>query len=102
MTDEPDDLDTYLAEARQDPLFDALYQDGHARDHVLDTLVALRKTLQLTQAEVGRRMGISQSRVAVIEREGSDPRVSTLQRYARALDARLRLKLVLPEEAAGA
>lgn len=81
----------------RNPEFRALYEDGQDLDRVIDSLVARRKNLGLAQEEVGRRMGpISQSRVAAIEREGSNPQVSTLQRYARTLGVRVRL--VLDEE----
>lgn len=37
-----------------------------------------------------------QPTVSGFEKEPSDPKLSTLQRYARALDARLRLVLEVP------
>ena len=43
-------------------------------------------------------MGVRQPTVSGFETEDSDPRLSTLQRYARAVEARLRLVLVIPNE----
>ncbi|HEV2088532.1 MAG TPA: helix-turn-helix transcriptional regulator [Cryptosporangiaceae bacterium] len=57
-------------------------------------LVAHRRSVGLSQTEVAARMGTSQSTVARLESGDVDPRLSTLERYARAvgrtLDVRLR------------
>lgn len=60
-------------------------------------LAQVRRRCGLTQAVVGRRMGISQSDVSKLERRG-DVRLSTLRAYARALGGRLRVHLELPGE----
>jgi transcriptional regulator with XRE-family HTH domain len=49
-------------------------------------LVELRLAAGLSQTDVAARMGTSQSAVARLERGDADVRVSTLQRYAAALD----------------
>lgn len=54
---------------------------------VIDSLVLMRKEAELSQADISRRMGTTQSAVSDIERLGSDLRVSTLQRYAAACGA---------------
>ncbi len=43
-------------------------------------------------------MGVRQPTVSGFEKGSSDPRLSTVQRYARALDARVRLVLEIPSE----
>ena len=60
-----------------------------------DTLVRKARTSAgLTQAEMARRMGTTQSAVARLERPGANPRFATLDRALRAtghqLDARSR------------
>jgi transcriptional regulator with XRE-family HTH domain len=57
-----------------------------------DCLVKARADQGLSQTAVARRMGTTQSAVSDLERSGSDPRVSTLMRYARALGAPLRFR----------
>lgn len=54
------------------------------------SLGSLRRTRGLTQAEVGQRLGLSQSDVSKLERR-RDLRLSTLRAYASALGGRLRL-----------
>ncbi len=48
--------------------------------------IALRKHCQLGQVEVAKLHGVRQPTVSGFK--GTDPKLSTLQRYARALDAR--------------
>jgi transcriptional regulator with XRE-family HTH domain len=48
----------------------------------------------LTQAELATRLGVSQSAVAKLEREGSNPTVRTLDRTLRA--AGFRLQMIAP------
>ncbi len=48
-------------------------------------LVEQRKKLGLSQADVARAMGRSQSVVSDIETMSTDPRLSTLRRYAAAM-----------------
>jgi predicted transcriptional regulator len=65
------------------PGFGALALDTGA---VIDALVRRRNELGLSQTVVAARMGTSQSAVARLEAGRSDPRMSTLERYAAALD----------------
>lgn len=63
---------------------------------VLDEFLKARAEAGVTQAEVARRIGTTQSAVARLE-SGSgkhSPSIATLQRYARALGCRLEFRLV--------
>ncbi|MEV6897473.1 helix-turn-helix transcriptional regulator [Amycolatopsis sp. NPDC051372] len=64
----------------------------------IDQLVGLRRRLGLSQAQVAERMGRSQSVVSDIETMSTDPRLSTLRRYAMALGAVVKHR-VLPHTA---
>jgi DNA-binding XRE family transcriptional regulator len=91
-----DELDAHIAESMKDPQFRAAFEDSGARHAILDALVGRRRRYGLTQTEVGRRMGnVRQSTISEFESEPSDPRLSTVQRYARSVG--LRLVLVLEE-----
>jgi transcriptional regulator with XRE-family HTH domain len=67
-----------------------------AADHreLLRRLVTTRVSLGLTQTDVAARMETSQSAIARLEAGGLNPRVETLQRYARAVGAELQFGLV--------
>lgn len=56
----------------------------------LSRLVELRKAKNLSQGDVGERMGISQSGVARIEAGNRDLHLSSLRRYAIAVGAEVR------------
>jgi transcriptional regulator with XRE-family HTH domain len=62
----------------------------------LDEFLKARMDSGLTQAEIARRMGTTQSVVARLEtgRGRHSPSVSTLKKYAKAIGKNLELKLV--------
>ena len=60
-------------------------------------LAAIRRRVGLTQVELAKRMGISQSDLSKLERRG-DMRVSTLREYARRVGAELHLSLEFAED----
>lgn len=55
--------------------------------------IAARTRSKLTQAELGAKMGTSQSTIARLESGAAKPSLSTLQRYAKATGARLKITL---------
>lgn len=62
--------------------------------HFMRCLHLLREQRKLGQKDVARLMGTTQSAVSDLERTAVDPRISTLQRYARAVGAALKLVAV--------
>lgn len=66
---------------------------------LLDTLAALRRRRGLSKAEVARRMHTTRAVVARLEEQsgaGGGLQMSTVLRYARAVDSPLGLLAVLP------
>ena len=55
--------------------------------NLLIDLVAMRKAKGVTQTALAERMGVTQATVASFERYDSDPKLSTIRRYAHALEA---------------
>ena len=84
---ERDDLDEMLGEIAEDPAARAAYHDAIHREDLLVNLVRARK--KLSQKKVAIAMGTTQSAISDIENGRVDPRLSTLQRYARAVGKRL-------------
>jgi predicted transcriptional regulator len=64
-----------------------------AQRRLLSDLVARRRAAGLSQGEVAERMGTSQPAVARLEAGQVDARMSTLQRYAAAVGAELKLEV---------
>lgn len=56
---------------------------------VVATLMAVRKTHQMTQAELAQRANLSRMTVQRLESNGLDPRLSTLQEMAKVLEQEL-------------
>lgn len=73
----------------QPPPFPGFREVAERRRQVIDDLASARRDQGLSQTEVAARMGTSQSVVARIESADSDVRLSTLERYASAVDRRL-------------
>jgi len=58
-------------------------------------LRALREASDKTQEEIAKAAGMDQSEISRVEQR-ADLRLSTLRRYAKALDAELEIVAVLP------
>jgi transcriptional regulator with XRE-family HTH domain len=81
--------ESVAAETAVNPMLAGAIEDAHALQALLDELVRLRKGAGLTQTDVARLMGVRQPTVSQFETESSDPRLSTLQRYARAVGSQI-------------
>lgn len=78
----------------KDPAFRAEY-DRLAPEFALAlALIKARAKAGLTQAEVAKKMGTTQSVVARIESGQNPPNLKTLERYANAVGRRIQVKLV--------
>jgi transcriptional regulator with XRE-family HTH domain len=77
-------------------VFPGFREMGDSRRRLLDELVARRRELGLSQTEVAARMGTSQSAVARLEARAADLRISTLERYAAALDREIEWRVAPP------
>jgi transcriptional regulator with XRE-family HTH domain len=89
---------TRLAELKKkwmaDPKFRKEYAAADEEFRIIEALIRARTEARLSQAELARRMGTTQSAVARMEGGSVSPSLSTLRRYAAATGARLRLELV--------
>lgn len=96
-----DDVERSIAHGLEaDPAYAAARQDALARDEFYSHLAAARDRAGLSQAVVAERMGTSQSVVSEIENGVTDSRLTTLQRFARAVGAELVVRLAEPASAA--
>ncbi len=76
----------YWARQMADPAFRAVYEEEAAKKELWLQLVEARQAAGLTQAELAKRLGVSQAQVARIEKRGYDAyTLTTLRRYVRAL-----------------
>jgi len=75
-------------------MFRRTLRNERQRTTVLSELVAARKALKMTQADVATAMETTQSAISDIESRANDPRLSTLQRYAAAVQRELQIRVV--------
>ncbi len=79
-------LDEIIEErSRANPEFPTMVEAAARALGLIRVLADRRQELGLSQTVVAARMGTSQSALARLESGESDPRISTLERYALAL-----------------
>ena len=78
----------------EDPDFREEYVRVDEEYALIEALVRARAAARLTQAEVGRRLGTTQSAIARLEGGRVSPSFATLRRYADATGMRLTVGLV--------
>lgn len=69
-----------------------------AQRSMMEDLIDMREKHGLSQQELAQRMGVSQSAVAQFERYDSNPTLTSIQRYALAVEANLDLKVTSDRE----
>ncbi|WP_028707496.1 helix-turn-helix domain-containing protein [Propionicicella superfundia] len=73
--------------------FDAAETEEEARLRLAELVYASRTAAGLTQTELARRMGTTQSVISAIENGGQVPSVSMLWRIAHALNLHLNIDM---------
>ena len=84
----------------QDPEVRAEYDALEEEFALAHELILARSRAGLSQAEVARRMGTTQSTVARLEGGRAKPTLLTVERYAKATGSRAVVKLVRDKDAA--
>jgi DNA-binding XRE family transcriptional regulator len=72
-----------------DAKFRKEYEAADAEFRVAEALIHARMRAKLTQAQLAKRLGTTQSAVARLESGRTSPSVATLRRYASATGSRL-------------
>ena len=86
------DVENWLKKKLKDPKFKAEYDRLEPEFALARELISARTKAKLTQAQVARRMGTSQSAVARIE-SGRTPSLTSLRKYARAVGRKVEIRL---------
>jgi transcriptional regulator with XRE-family HTH domain len=89
-----------MAERRHDRYLPGFGEMARRRE-LAQSLVARRLEVGMSQTEVAARMGTSQSAVARLESGQGDVRLSSLERYAAAVDQVIDLRLGEPDDQHG-
>jgi ribosome-binding protein aMBF1 (putative translation factor) len=86
-------FDAFKARLLADPKFKAEYDALAPEFEIAVELMKARRRARLSQAELARRMGTSQSAVARLESGQTLPSTKTLLRFAKATGSKFRLRL---------
>jgi predicted transcriptional regulator len=91
---------TKIAELKKrlmnNPEFRKEYAEADAEFSIIEALVKARTQAKLSQTELAKRIGTTQSAIARLEGGGVSPSLSTLRRYAEATGTKLQVNLVAP------
>lgn len=77
----------------KDPAFRAEYEALAAEFALAEEVIRARLKAKLTQAQLAKRMGTTQSAIARLEGGKTDAKLSTLRKLARATGTRLDVSL---------
>ncbi len=88
------DLEKYIDRRKEaDAEFAAEYEAGYENFKIGVMLRQAREQAGVTQREVAEQLETQKSAISRIENHAEDIRLSTLERYARALGKKLRVEL---------
>ena len=89
------DLQKYINKRkRRDSEFAEGFEAGYSNFKVGILLKQAREKAGMTQDEVARKLRTKKSAISRIENHAEDIRLSTIQRYAKALGKRVRVEIV--------
>lgn len=86
-------VEDWKREKLKDPKFKAAYDALEEEFALARELIGARARAKLSQEEVARRMGTSQSAVARMESGRSLPSTTSLVKYAKAVGHKVQIKL---------
>jgi DNA-binding XRE family transcriptional regulator len=92
-----DDLEKYIQKsAERDPAFAEIFEAGYDNFKIGVILRQAREAAGFTQDEVAKKLQTNKSAISRIENHADDVRLSTIQKYARAVGANLQIRLARP------
>jgi len=87
-------FDDFLAEQLQDPELAAIHEELTPQYQIVRDLLDLQKARGLSAEELAQKVGVSVDDLYYLEDAGGQLSFSLLYRIARALDARVEIRLV--------
>jgi predicted transcriptional regulator len=87
-------ISTLKKRLMENPKFRKEYEKADAEFSIVEALIHARAAAKLSQAEVARRIGTTQSAIARLEAGNVAPTIPTLRRYAEATGTKLHIELL--------
>jgi predicted transcriptional regulator len=78
----------------ENPEFREEYEKADAEFQLIEALIRARAKANLSQAELAKKIGTTQSAIARLEGGGVSPSLNTLRRYAEATGSKLEINLI--------
>jgi predicted transcriptional regulator len=88
-----DDLQQHIQESLKDPVFSSAWVENEFTYEISRQLIALRLKRGMTQKDVARQAGTTQSVIARIENGEQNISMKTLTKLAEALKADIKIEL---------
>jgi DNA-binding XRE family transcriptional regulator len=89
------DLESYVRKRKRvDPEFAEGFEVGYSNFKVGVLLRPVREKAGMTQDDLARRLKTKRAAISRIENHAEDIRLSTIQKYAKALGKNLRLEIM--------
>lgn len=89
-----DDFQHHLNESLQNEDFKTAYEQKELRFKIIDILVGLRLQYKLTQAELAKKLGTTQTVISRIENGSVNVGIDFLQKLANAFNKKIELNMV--------
>ena len=89
-----DEFDQYLQESLKDPLKKIEYDKLDIEFKVIEAFLNARKLRDMTQVDVSKKSGVSQSDISKLERGKSNPTIKMLERLAESMDMHVEIQFV--------
>lgn len=88
------DFQVWFDNQMKDPEFRDGYERVHQENEPIWAILRARVEKGMTQAQIAKKMGTTQSSIARVESGKSHPTIPFMQRLAEALDMKLEIKFV--------
>jgi len=88
-----DDFTRHLKESLKDEHFKLEYEKKEVRFKIIDILVNIRMQYKLTQAELAKKLGTTQTVISRIENGSVNVGIDFLQKVATTFDKKIEIKL---------
>jgi DNA-binding XRE family transcriptional regulator len=89
-----DDFQHHLNTSLQDDDFKAAYEQKELRFKIIDILVGLRLQYKLTQGELAKKLGTTQTVISRIENGSVNVGIDFLQKLANAFNKKIEITVV--------
>ena len=83
-----------LIEMLKDPEFKKEWDELEPQYQIIESLIEARNENNITQKELSKLTGITQSDISKIENGNANPSIKTLQKIAKALNKKLIIKFI--------